>query len=102
MNYTTYGTVVWEDDNLDLQVNEWQGRLFLVDSETGEKLNELINGQESLKKYYKGKYIQWVKEAIAKAYKARVKEQEYHLKHASQQQALAEYYKELLATLQTY
>jgi hypothetical protein len=102
MNYKTYGTVIWEDDNLNLQVNEWQGRLFLVDSETGEKLNELINGHDSLTKYYKGKIIQWVKDAVTKAYKARLKEQAYHLNHASKQQALAEYYKELMAALETY
>src|SRR5271165_2817921 len=99
MNYTHYGQMLWEDEKLGLQVNEWQGRYFLIDSDTGEKLNEMVGGKESLTKYYKGKIIQWVKVIIAKQFKARLKEHEYHLGHASKQKALADHFEELLEQL---
>lgn len=102
MNYRTYGETLWEDEKLNLQVNEWQTRYFLIDSETGDKLNELVNGKKSLDKYYKGDILKWVKVIIVAQHKAREKEHTYHLEQASKQKALADYYLELLNKLQGY
>lgn len=99
MNYKTYGQLIWESKPLHLQINEWQGRYFLIDAESGDKLNEMVTGAEGLKRYYKGNFLQWVKVIIVKTHKARLKEHEYHLKHAAQQMALAEYYAKILAKL---
>lgn len=99
MNYRTYGTLIWENKSIHLQINEWQSRYFLVDSETGEKLNEMVTGAEGLKRYYKGEFLRWVKVIMVKTHKARLKEHEYHLKHAAKQLALADYYEKILVKL---
>ena len=76
MDHRKYGTKIWS--NSVLQINQLQSRYYLVDSNTGEQLNELINGEESLKKYYKGDLNLCVIKLLQKNISARRKEREYY------------------------
>lgn len=94
MDYRTYGKCLAIGGSL--QINEWQTRLFLIDSTTGLLLNELISGREGLKKYYNNSFSIYIQKCLSKNLKAREKEYYYFKNKMDEQQTKINYIKKII------
>lgn len=66
---------VYLNDDTGFYVHIWRGRYFLVKNKL--LLSELVNGQESLNKNYKGSFERWIEKVKQKDVKNVQKLKEY-------------------------
>lgn len=95
MDYRLFGKLVYQTPRKRLEIRNSSGRFYLVDSQTGDKLNELINGADALEKYHGGEYVIWINNCINRNFDARIKERNYHQTKADENHKLAAYFAEL-------